>query len=201
MTPPPPPPPPPLELCPGRWIGGSHPVFLIAEIGQNHQGDLQTAKRMITAAREAGADCVKFQKSNLKEKFNGAALAREYSGPQSWGKTYGEHKAHLELSEEDYRELQAHATQQGVFFTASAMDSDSARFLERLQVPFVKVGSGDSNNLALQLEVAGRGWRCWRRLSGWSSPVRFTTPSSSAGGVSPTSLITTTRSAGCSPRY
>ena len=157
MTPPPPPPPPPLELCPGRWVGGSHPAFLIAEIGQNHQGDLQTAKKMITAAREAGADCVKFQKSNLKEKFNGAALAREYSGPQSWGKTYGEHKAHLELSEEDYRELQAHATQQGVFFTASAMDSDSARFLERLQVPFVKVGSGDSNNLALQLEVAGRG--------------------------------------------
>ena len=157
MTPPPPPPPPPLELCPGRWVGGSHPAFVIAEIGQNHQGDLQTAKKMISAARSAGADCVKFQKSNLKEKFNEAALAREYSGPQSWGRTYGEHKAHLELSEEDYRELQDHAHREGVFFTASAMDSESARFLELLQVPFVKLGSGDSNNLGLQLEVARRG--------------------------------------------
>ena len=148
---------PPLELCPGRWVGGSQPAFLIAEIGQNHQGDLETAKKMISAAREAGVDCVKFQKSSLKEKFNGSALAREYSGPQSWGKTYGEHKAHLELSEEDYRDLQDFARREGVFFTASAMDSESARFLEQLKVPFVKVGSGDSNNLGLQVEVARRG--------------------------------------------
>ena len=148
---------PPLELCPGRWVGGSQPAFLIAEIGQNHQGDLQTAKKMISAARDAGADCVKFQKSNLAAKFNSAALGREYSGPQSWGRTYGQHKAHLELGEEDYRELQDFARQEGIFFTASAMDSESARFLEQLQVPFVKVGSGDSNNLALQVEVARRG--------------------------------------------
>ena len=148
---------PSLELCPGRWIGSSHPVFLIAEIGQNHQGDVQTAKKMISAARHAGVDCVKFQKSSLADKFNGLALAREYSGPQSWGQTYGEHKEHLELSEQDYRDLQEHAHKEGVFFTASAMDSVSAIALEKLDVPFVKIGSGDSNNLMLQEEVARRG--------------------------------------------
>ena len=112
---------------------------------------------MISAARHAGVDCVKLQKSSLRDKFNGLALAREYSGPQSWGPTYGEHKAHLELSEQDYRHLQDHAAREGVFFTASAMDSVSASFLERLQVPFVKMGSGDSNNIGLQVEVARRG--------------------------------------------
>lgn len=44
-----------LELCPGRWVGGQHPCFIIAEIGQNHQGDLEVAKRMIRTAKVRGA--------------------------------------------------------------------------------------------------------------------------------------------------
>ena len=87
-------------------------MFVIAEIGQNHQGDLATAKQMITAAGQAGAHCVKFQKSSLEHKFTAAALARPYTGPHSWGDTYGEHKEHLEFSEEQYKELQQHAAQE-----------------------------------------------------------------------------------------
>ena len=148
---------PSLELCPGRMIGPEHPVFIIAEIGQNHQGDINIAKQMISAAARAGADCVKFQKSSLRHKFNTAALEREYSGEHSWGSTYGEHKRHLEFSEEEFRELQRHAAQEEVFFTASAMDLVSAEFLRSISVPFIKIGSGDSNNLPLLTRVSGYG--------------------------------------------
>ena len=148
---------PEVELCPGRRVGPAHPVFVIAEIGQNHQGDSTIARQLITAAARAGANCVKLQKSSLPDKFTAGALAQPYSGPHSWGATYGEHKAHLELSEQQYRDLQCHAREEGIAFTASAMDSVSAAFLHQLDVPFIKVGSGDANNLPLMREIAERG--------------------------------------------
>ena len=63
----------------------------------------------------------------------------------SRGRTYGEHKRHLEFSEEQYQELQRHAAEQRVFFTASAMDSVSAQFLHSINVPFIKVGPSGIN--------------------------------------------------------
>ena len=146
-----------LELCPGRLIGAEHPPFIIAEIGQNHQGELDIAKKMISAAAEAGVDCVKFQKSSLDDKFNVSALSRPYTSPHSWGDTYGDHKRHLEFTEDQFRQLQLHATEKGVFFTASAMDPVSAEFLNSINVPFIKIGSGDSNNLPMLAKVATMG--------------------------------------------
>ena len=148
---------PALQLCPGRLIGEDQPVFIIAEIGQNHQGDLHTAKQMIAAAKQAGVDCVKLQKSSLKDKFNKKALDRSYRSENSWGETYGQHKEFLEFSETEYLELQKYAEEQGVFFTASAMDPVSAVFLDSINVPFIKIGSGDANNLPMQIDVAKRG--------------------------------------------
>lgn len=75
-----------FEIAPNRKIGGDNPCFIIAEIGQNHQGDLQIAKDLIKVAKDAGADCAKFQKSELSFKFNKAALARPYISKNSWGK-------------------------------------------------------------------------------------------------------------------
>lgn len=72
--------------------------------------------------QDCGADCAKFQKSELEFKFNKRALERPYTSKHSWGKTYGEHKRHLELSHEQYRELQKYAEEVGIFFTASGMD-------------------------------------------------------------------------------
>lgn len=135
-----------FELCPGRMIGGNHPCFIIAEIGINHQGDMETAKRMIKMAKDCGADCAKFQKSELECKFNKKALLRPYLTKNSWGKTYGEHKRHLEFSHEQYKELQKYAAEVGIFFTASAMDEMSVDFLDEINVPFIKVGSNDTNN-------------------------------------------------------
>lgn len=73
-------------------------------------------------SQDCGADCAKFQKSELEYKFNKRALARPYTSKHSWGKTYGEHKRHLEFSHEQYRELQKYAEEVGIFFTASGMD-------------------------------------------------------------------------------
>lgn len=134
-------------------IGSEH-TFIIAEIGQNHQGDLNIAKKMISAAKHSGANCVKFQKSCLSEKFTADALKRTYDGINSWGKTYGEHKEHLEFSLDQYKELQSYAKDSNIIFTASAMDSQSLQDLYDLNVPVIKIGSGDTNNMQLLKQAA-----------------------------------------------
>ncbi|KAG8454950.1 hypothetical protein GDO86_001245 [Hymenochirus boettgeri] len=146
-----------LELCAGRMVGGDQPCFIIAEIGQNHQGDFEIAKKMIRMAKECGADCAKFQKSELEYKFNKKALERPYNSPHSWGKTYGEHKRHLEFSHDQYRELQKFAKEIGIYFTASGMDEMAVEFLHELGVPFFKVGSGDTNNFPYLKKTAQKG--------------------------------------------
>ncbi|XP_034662679.1 sialic acid synthase [Drosophila subobscura] len=132
-------------------------VYIIAEIGQNHQGCLEEAKKMILKAKEAGCHCVKFQKSNLPAKFTRSALARDYVSENAWGKTYGEHKEYLEFSKEQYQELQAYSQELNLDFTASAMDELSLDFLADLKVPFIKIGSGDANNFPLLKKASGLG--------------------------------------------
>ncbi|XP_065072967.1 sialic acid synthase [Ochlerotatus camptorhynchus] len=138
----------------GTLVGDGHPVFIIAEIGQNHQGSLEIAKQMILKAKELGVDCVKFQKSCLQAKFTVKALERQYTGPHSWGTTYGEHKSYLEFSIDDYRSLQQFCSEIGILFTASAMDPISFQQLIQLKVPFVKIGSGDADNLPMLRQAA-----------------------------------------------
>ncbi|KAG2466925.1 SIAS synthase, partial [Polypterus senegalus] len=138
-------------------IGGDHPCFIIAEIGQNHQGDIEIAKKMIRMAKECGADCAKLQKSELECRFNKQALERPYNSEHSWGATYGDHKRHLEFSHEQYRELQKYAQEIGIFFTASGMDEMAVEFLHKLNVPFFKVASADSNNLPYLEKTAKNG--------------------------------------------
>ncbi|XP_049875158.1 sialic acid synthase-like [Pectinophora gossypiella] len=137
-------------------IGGNNPCFIIAEVGQNHQGDIGLAKELIKAAKEAGANCVKFQKTCLEEKFTKKYLERPYDNRNSWGKTYGDHKRHLEFSHSQYKELFKYAQEVGILFTASAMDIVSFDFLVNLQVPFIKIGSGDSNNTLLLKHAASK---------------------------------------------
>jgi len=73
--------------------------------------------------QNCGADCVKFQKSSLPDKFTRTALNEVYRSPNSFGKTYGEHKEYLEFSRETYKRLKVFAEQEvGIMFTASAMD-------------------------------------------------------------------------------
>jgi len=145
-----------FEICPGRKVGEGHPCFIIAEIGQNHQGDIKIAKQMIKMAKDCGADCAKFQKSELEHKFNKDALARPYDSKHSWGATYGDHKRFLEFSHDEFRELKRYAEEEvGIYFTASAMDLKAIDFLlDDLKVPFLKVPSNDTNSVAYLTHAA-----------------------------------------------
>uniref|UniRef100_A0A8C1ZC34 N-acetylneuraminic acid synthase b n=1 Tax=Cyprinus carpio TaxID=7962 RepID=A0A8C1ZC34_CYPCA len=147
-----------FELCPGRKIGGSNPCFIIAEIGQNHQGDIEIAKKMIRMAKDCGADCAKFQKSEIEHRFTKHALERPYTSPHAWGPTYGAHKHHLEFSHQQYRELQQYANDIGIFFTASGMDEMAIEFLHEINVPFFKVASADTNNIPYLEKTAKKVW-------------------------------------------
>ncbi|XP_041641668.1 sialic acid synthase-like [Cheilinus undulatus] len=146
-----------IELCPGRKVGGDNPCFIIAEIGQNHQGDIEIAKEMIKMAKCCGADCAKFQKSELGNRFNKEALCRPYTSKNSWGKTYGEHKQYLEFSHDQYRELKKYADELGIFLTASGMDGMAVDFLHELDVPFFKVASADAGNFPYLVNTAKKG--------------------------------------------
>ncbi|CAG9836850.1 unnamed protein product [Diabrotica balteata] len=132
-------------------------TFVIAEIGQNHQGCLAIAKKLIKIAKDCGADCAKLQKTTLTEKFNHGALRRPYNSPNSFGTTYGEHKKYLEFSEEQFKELQTFAKSIDILLSASAMDMKSLEFLISSGVPFIKVGSGDANNFILIERAAQSG--------------------------------------------
>lgn len=87
--------------------------------------------------QKAGCNCVKFQKSCLKAKFTESALRRKYDGVNSWGKTYGEHKSHLEFSIDAYVQLQEFCQDIGIDFTASAMDevSDFLNKIKKINIP------------------------------------------------------------------
>lgn len=78
-----------------RVIGGDKSCFIIAEIGQNHQGDETLAMQLIKEAARAGVDCVKLQRYDLKAKFNGRALAEPYAGRNAFGPTYGKCHDHV----------------------------------------------------------------------------------------------------------
>ncbi|RWS07891.1 sialic acid synthase-like protein [Dinothrombium tinctorium] len=143
-----------FELTPNRYVGCNQPCFVIAEIGQNHCGSIDLAMRMIKLAAELNCDCVKFQKSYLNAKFTRSALQKPYSSPHSFGATYGEHKAALEFSEEQFVTLQKYAFNEGIAFTASAMDKKALEFLCKINVPFIKIGSGDCNNWPLLKQTA-----------------------------------------------
>jgi len=137
-----------------KIVGENEPVYIIAEIGINHQGDIEIAKKLIDAAVQAGANAVKFQKRSIKRILTHEGLEMPYDNRNSFGKTYGEHKKALELSEEDYKELQAFSNDQGVDFIASGWDEESIDFLDKLGVPFFKMASADLTNIPLLIHTA-----------------------------------------------
>ncbi len=138
----------------GREIGPGAPTFIVAEAGINHQGDREMALELIRAADEAGADAIKFQKRSLDRILTRSGLAMPYEHANSFGRTYGEHKAALELSEDDWRALRDAAEDRGLFFFASVWDEESADFCADLGAPLFKIASADVTNLPLLLHVA-----------------------------------------------
>jgi N-acetylneuraminate synthase/sialic acid synthase len=128
--------------------------YVIAELGHNHQGDVEIAKKMISAAAYAGVNAVKLQKRNNTELFTQAYYNKPYTSENSYGDTYGKHREYLEFGKAEYLELQKFAESLGVDFFATAFDFSSADFLASLDVPAFKIASGDLTNIPLLKYVA-----------------------------------------------
>jgi sialic acid synthase len=145
-----------IEIA-GRIIGENYPSYIIAEIGINHQGREDLALELIKAASDCGADAVKFQKRTISRILSREGLEMPYTGMHSFGKTYGEHKKVLELSDDTYRKLFKFAGECGVHFLASGWDEESIDFLCALGVPAVKIASADLTNIPLLEHTAAKG--------------------------------------------
>lgn len=124
-----------------RWLGEGYPVFIIAEIGNNHNGDISIAKKLIEKACECKVDAVKFQVKNIEKAFPVELLDSPYTGHNSFGKTYREHKEFLEFSHNQYIELKEYAEKNKIIFLATPFDEDSLWFLHQIDVPALKIAS------------------------------------------------------------
>lgn len=131
---------------------GGESVYIIAEIGGNHQGDVDMAKRMIEVARYCGVDAVKLQKRDVKTYLTPEQYNKPYDNPHSFGKTYGEHREYLELTVDEHAELKDHAESLGLTYFVSAWDEVSARQMLELGIEIMKIPSAcitDRNLLAV----------------------------------------------------
>jgi sialic acid synthase len=128
--------------------------FVIAEIGQNHQGDLEIAKELIRQAKICGADAVKSQKRDVRSLLTPEEYRRPYNSPHSFGATYGEHREALELSPRQYAELLLFARRMGIEFFASPWDTKSAELLHRLGMNLFKIPSACVTHLTLLRQIA-----------------------------------------------
>lgn len=142
-----------LEI-PNSSVTDDSVPFVIAEVGHNHQGNLEQAIKLIGAASTAGASAVKFQKRDNKTLFTPNMYDEPYNSENSFGASYGLHRDALEFGIEEYKICVAEAERLKILFFATAFDFKSADFLHALDMPLYKMASGDLSNLPLLEYVA-----------------------------------------------
>ncbi|MES1166099.1 MAG: N-acetylneuraminate synthase family protein [Verrucomicrobiota bacterium] len=131
-----------------KWVGAGSPVFVIAEIGINHNGSLDIAKRLIDGAVLAGADAVKFQKRTPERCVPRDQWDIERDTP--WGRmTYIEYRRRIEFGPREYAEIDRHCRERGILWFASCWDEESVDFMESFQPPCYKVASASLTDLPL----------------------------------------------------
>lgn len=123
----------------GRQVGDDRPSLVVAEIGINHNGDLNLVRKLISAAATAGCDAVKFQKRTVDVVYSGEELARPRESP--FGTTNGELKRALELDEAAYSAIDEYCRMLGIMWFASCWDEASVDFIEQFEPPCYKVAS------------------------------------------------------------
>ncbi len=130
-------------------------LYLIAEIGINHNGSLDIAKQLIDAAADAGFDAVKFQKRTIDKVYTKELLDSPRESP--WGTTQREQKMGLEFGREQYQEIDRYCKERGVAWTASAWDVDAQHFIRDFGVSFNKVASAMLGHKPLLREIVSEG--------------------------------------------
>ncbi len=137
-----------IKITDNIYIGGSSPIFIIAEAGVNHNGDINLAKKLIDAAKKSGADAVKFQTFKASKLVSASApLAQYQKGNMKKGSTQLKMLKQLELDFKSFEILKKCADRKGIMFLSTPFDYESAQFLKELEIPLFKISSGDLTNL------------------------------------------------------
>jgi len=139
-----------------RLLGTDQPCYVIAEIGINHNGDIDTAKRLISVALAAGCDAVKFQKRTVSVVYSPDELAKARENP--FGPTNGDLKYGLEFEQEEYEEIDAFCKSIKLTWFASPWDEGSVDLLEQFHVPVHKIASASltDDNLLRHVRSTGK---------------------------------------------
>jgi len=139
-----------------KLVGDLQPCFVVAEIGINHNGDVDLAKRLISVAVAAGCDAVKFQKRTVEVVYSADELARPRESP--FGATNGDLKYGLEFDYYDYQEIDAFCRASKIPWFASCWDEKSVDFIERFEVPCYKIASASltDDNLLRHTRATGK---------------------------------------------
>ena len=141
-----------------KYVGEGEPCFIIAEIGNNHNGDLELAKKSVIEAARLGADAVKFQKREIDEVFTKEMQAMPQTNSRAlaaFGPTYGEYRRKQELTDTGLMELKELAHSLGVAFFVTPFDLKSANILAGIGMDAWKIASFDLNHKPL-LEFVAR---------------------------------------------
>jgi sialic acid synthase SpsE len=141
-------------LVAGRRVGPAHVPVVIAEIGINHEGSLQTAKAMVDAAASAGVEVVKHQTHIVDDEMSAAA---KRVVPGNADVSIYDIMARCALSEDDERALQRYVESKGMIFISTPFSRAAADRLQRMNVPAFKIGSGECNNYPLLKHIAAFG--------------------------------------------
>ena len=127
-------------------------VFITAEIGINHNGDVEIAKNLIEIAKSAGCDAVKFQKRAVEKVYSKSVLDSPRESP--WGKTTRDQKLGLEFGKREYDEINQSCLLFGIDWFASSWDTDSQLFLHQYDLKYNKIASAMLTNVELLKTVA-----------------------------------------------
>jgi N-acetylneuraminate synthase len=138
-----------------RVVGDGQPCFVLAEIGINHNGDIQLAKRLVDVATLAGCEAVKLQKRTIDVVYSPAELARPRESP--FGETNGDLKRGLELGRAAYEQIDEYCRSKPIAWTASCWDEASIDFIEAFDPPFHKIASACLTNDDLLRHVRATG--------------------------------------------
>ena len=138
-------------------ISDDSPPFVIAEIGHNHQGSVDSAIKLIRAAANSGVSAVKLQKRSNKDLYTEEAYNAPYNSENAFGPTYGLHREALEFGKSEFEICKTEALNLGILFFSTAFDRPSVDFLMEVDVPVFKVASGDLLNFPLLEYIASTG--------------------------------------------
>jgi len=138
-----------------KKVGDGQPCFIIAEIGINHNGDIDITKRLIDLAKLSGCDAVKFQKRTIDVVYSAEELAKPRENP--FGETNGDLKYGLEFGLEEYKEFDRYCKEKNMMWFASCWDEGSVDFIDQFKVPCYKIASASLTDDELLKHTRAKG--------------------------------------------